>query len=180
MAGWSFALGAIIFLFFALFIYSKRTTLLRLLSIDAAAVAGEFESQMEQTAERILDRLEVQASRIEVLMAETDAKIAVLEQQLKAAEKLIAQTKTARPEAAKLPADWQVLETVPAPKKTVSDAPTPQPARAASTADREISSKDKRQVILLMADQGYNITEIAKATGVGKGEIMLLLQLNKR
>lgn len=39
---------------------------------------------------------------------------------------------------------------------------------------------DKRRLVLAMAEQGYNITEIAKVTGKGKGEIMLLLQLNKR
>jgi len=44
----------------------------------------------------------------------------------------------------------------------------------------ELFSHDKKQLIMAMADQGYSVTEIAKATGLGKGEIMLLLQLNKR
>jgi hypothetical protein len=30
-----------------------------------------------------------------------------------------------------------------------------------------------------MSAQGYNVTDIAKATGLGKGEVLLLLQLNK-
>lgn len=39
---------------------------------------------------------------------------------------------------------------------------------------------DKRSSIVEMADLGYDINEIAKTTGISKGEIILLLQLNKK
>ena len=42
------------------------------------------------------------------------------------------------------------------------------------------ANNDKRRIIITMADQGYNVTEIAKTTGMGKGEIMLFLQLNRK
>lgn len=45
---------------------------------------------------------------------------------------------------------------------------------------KELARNDKRNSIIAMADDGYDITEIAQATGISKGEIMLLLQLNKR
>lgn len=38
----------------------------------------------------------------------------------------------------------------------------------------------KHSLILAMAEQGYSPLEIAKATGAGKGEILLVLQLNKK
>lgn len=39
--------------------------------------------------------------------------------------------------------------------------------------------QEQRPVILTMAEQGYTLTEIAKATGLGKGEITLFLELHK-
>jgi DNA-directed RNA polymerase specialized sigma24 family protein len=54
------------------------------------------------------------------------------------------------------------------------------PAAPAETPAREAVSADRRKQVLAMAEQGYSVTEIAKATGSGKGEIMLLLQLNKK
>lgn len=46
--------------------------------------------------------------------------------------------------------------------------------------DKEPVNIEKHRLIIAMAEQGYSVTEMAKLTGVGKGEIMLLLQLNKK
>ncbi|MPN35775.1 hypothetical protein SDC9_183277 [bioreactor metagenome] len=46
--------------------------------------------------------------------------------------------------------------------------------------NRETIGEDKKRLISAMAEQGYNVTEIAKATGMGKGAIMLVLQLHKK
>ncbi|HWR39239.1 MAG TPA: hypothetical protein VN611_07040 [Patescibacteria group bacterium] len=39
---------------------------------------------------------------------------------------------------------------------------------------------DKKGLVIAMSEQGYDVTEIAKSTGVGQGEIQLLLQLHKK
>lgn len=44
----------------------------------------------------------------------------------------------------------------------------------------QLTNHHKHSLILTMAEQGYSPVEIAKATGAGKGEILLLLQLNKK
>ncbi|MDU2066537.1 MAG: hypothetical protein E6713_17100 [Sporomusaceae bacterium] len=41
------------------------------------------------------------------------------------------------------------------------------------------SIQQQRPVVLAMAQQGYTVTEISKVTGLGKGEILLFLELNK-
>jgi len=46
--------------------------------------------------------------------------------------------------------------------------------------DKELVNIEKHRLIIAMAEQGYSVTEMAKLAGVGKGEIMLLLQLNKK
>jgi len=46
--------------------------------------------------------------------------------------------------------------------------------------DKEPVNIEKHRLIIAMAEQGYSVTEMAKLAGVGKGEIMLLLQLNKK
>ena len=38
---------------------------------------------------------------------------------------------------------------------------------------------DKREQVITMHRQGYNVVQIAKATAMGKGEVMLLLELYK-
>ncbi|MGL5514946.1 MAG: hypothetical protein ACRDBM_17165, partial [Sporomusa sp.] len=46
--------------------------------------------------------------------------------------------------------------------------------------DEEPVNIEKHRLIIAMAEQGCGVTEMAKLTGVGKGEIILLLQLNKK
>jgi hypothetical protein len=51
--------------------------------------------------------------------------------------------------------------------------------RAGNSTGKEPINTEKYRHIITMSEQGYTVTEIAKVTGMGKGEIMLLLQLNK-
>ncbi len=45
---------------------------------------------------------------------------------------------------------------------------------------KDMARNDKRGSIIAMDELGYDVGEIAKTTGISKGEIMLLLQLNKK
>ena len=49
-----------------------------------------------------------------------------------------------------------------------------------TTAQSKPLVKDKRTMILDMAEQGWSVTDIAQKMGIGKGEVMLLLKLRKK
>ena len=113
------------------------------------------------------------------MLDEADAKINLLDARLSALDKALAEAPppTVPPPAANT-VDFYLPPEPPRPSIPPVPATTPAPAEESSV--REPLSADRRKLILTMADQGYSVTDIAKATGTGKGEIMLLLQLNKK
>ncbi len=168
----------VIVLFFVFFAVYKRDMLVRMFTLNAATPAGEFQQELEKTADEAIRRLETQIAHLEYLLDEADAKIAELDSRLQAAGRLpelptvAAAAPPAPPPAAAV--DVRLAPEVPPPAPKASAVPPEEaPARDAAGAER-------RKQVLAMAEQGYSVTEIAKATGSGKGEIMLLLQLNKK
>jgi hypothetical protein len=170
----------ILILFFVFFIIHKRDMLSKMFSLNASFPAGELQEQLERTADTVIRRLETQIAHLELLLDEADTKMAILDEKLNAADIVIRQNEELSlplqptPPAIdlRLPAEYPL---------------TPQQVIAEFTEDnvapKEVKdglNGDKRRIILAMAEQGYNVTEIAKSTGVGKGEIMLLLQLNRK
>lgn len=133
---------------------------------------NELKQQLEDTADTIIKRLENHISHLEYLLEEAEQKSSTLEDKLYLAEQLISKLERA---------SHQNSET------TYSEIDSS--IELDRTTNRQVNedliiptenTNDRRQLILAMDSQGYNATEIAKATGIGKGEIMLLLQLNKR
>lgn len=170
----------VIILFFVFFVVYKRDMIVRMFTLNAATTAGEFQQELERTADAAIRRLETQIAHLEYLLDEADARIAELDSRLAAAQ--------ARPVpeavAPAAPASRAMPEQPPAASIDVRLAPEQPPAAppapAEETPGRETSGAERRKLILTMAEQGYSVTEIAKTTGAGKGEIMLLLQLNKK
>ncbi len=170
----------VIVLFFVFFAFYKRDMLVRMFALNAATPAGEFQQELERTADAAIRRLETQIAHLEYLLDEADARIAALDARLQASSGLPA-AEPAPPSAS------QPVQQQPATGMSTVDvrlAPEQPPVVTApaqeEAAARETSNADRRKQILAMAEQGYSVTEIAKATGTGKGEIMLLLQLNKK
>lgn len=165
----------VVILFFVFFAVYKRDMLVRMFTLNAATPAGEFRQELEKTADAAIRRLETQIAHLELLLDEADARIAELDARLQATEGLA-------------PAGLPPAQPQPATSVDVRLAPEPPPAVVAAAAPpppeeppaRESPGADRRKQILAMAEQGYSVTEIAKSTGTGKGEIMLLLQLNKK
>lgn len=174
-------------LFLAFFAIYKRRMLVRLFTLNAAAPAGELTEQLEKTADAAISRLEKQLAHLELLIEEADVKIAELDRRLQ----LTAEMKT--PDIAEKsspsdtpPADFSsgVDFILPAenpflllpPEAESSEEEPPLSAKDG----KEALSADKRRLILSMAGQGYSVTDIAKATGFGRGEVLLVLQLNKK
>lgn len=168
----------VVILFFVFFVVYKRDMVMKMFSLNAAAPAGEFQQELEKTVDVAIGRLEQQIAHLELLLDEADAKIEQLDTKLQAAERLLASAPAiaAEPVPPPQPRTFDVRLAPEAPPP-VSAPPPPNPEE---TPTRETPNADRRRLIITMAEQGYSVTEIAKATGTGKGEIMLLLQLNKK
>ncbi|EAX48637.1 hypothetical protein TcarDRAFT_2109 [Thermosinus carboxydivorans Nor1] len=160
----------VVLLFFVFFVVTKKDMLQKLFSLNTAAPAQEFQQQLEQTADHIIRRLETQIAHLEYLLEEADAKMTALDQKIQAAA--------------------AVFEQLGISGTSLAEQATPNEQNIGIVQDTgnkpenipysQETGNDKRRLIFAMAEQGYNITEIAKATGIGKGEVMLILQLNKR
>lgn len=155
----------------------KRDMVSKMFSLHVDDQANLFQAQLEQTADKVVARLEEQIAHLEVLLEEADHKIALLEHKIQTADEVVNR-------AVQLPLS-EIKSWESGPKKE-EDQDTDELPDLDLAANNTLSPKpetinnDKKRLIMAMTDQGYSITEIAKATGLGKGEIMLLLQLNKR
>ncbi|SCM80433.1 conserved hypothetical protein [uncultured Sporomusa sp.] len=179
------SLVAVLLLVFLL-VY-KKEMIIKMFMLNVSAPANEFSQQLEQTADSIIRRLEDESAQLELLLEEAEAKIGILSQQVEYANKIIEQLMELenRPNSDNYRQESRT--------ESVSHVPEPTPAMELAPPaddiaellddnklDKEPVNIEKHRLIIAMADQGYTITEIAKATGVGKGEITLLLQLNKK
>jgi hypothetical protein len=182
----------ILLLFFVFYGIYKRERLQRLFSLNISTSTNEFQVQLEQTAEAVIKRLETQIAHLEYMLAEADTKIVALDKQIQDANTIMNQYSSmvtaelphlplvhTEPEIAVNSLNTNGNLMVPALQEEQleffnQDLPTKE------VVTKEVLNNDKHRVILDMAEQGNNITEIARATGIGKGEIMLLLQLNKK
>ncbi|SDD45443.1 DUF6115 domain-containing protein [Sporomusa acidovorans] len=183
------ALALIVFL-----IIYKKEMIVKMFTLNMSSSANEFTQQLEQTADVIIKRLEDEAGQLEFLLEEAESKIGMLSQQVEHANKIIKHLTELENQRIEQQydshSDTAVIDNISV--KNVSDDVYPDPTQTdnelsthSDNNDNKFSSQEpinmeKHQLILAMADQGYNVTEIAKAVGMGKGEVMLLLQLNKK
>lgn len=182
-------LTIVLILFAGFFIVYKRKLLLRVLSVDMTAPANELQQQLEQTGDTIIAQLESKIAHLEYLLEAADEKIAELEKQLINAQE-IAQTHPVKASLPPMPIPSQIVKAYTGQEYGAQSEETSSVSKLEDDGKNQVNetrssvkqnvSDDKRRLILAMADQGYNVTEISKATGIGKGAIMLLLQLNKK
>jgi len=166
-------LTVLILFFVVFFIIYKRGMLIRMFSLKVEDHALQFQNQLQETATAVVDRLETQITHLEYLLEESDKRIEILNRQIQTIEGLMQnpalQLSNVAPEKV-CPAKLQNKE---------QNFAEPLAEKEASE-NNDLEDKKRRQLVLSLAEQGYTITEIAKATSIGKGEIMLLLQLNKK
>jgi hypothetical protein len=169
--------AVLIFLCLLFFIIYKRDVLMRIFTIDASLPANELQEQLERTADSVVQRLEDKIAHLEYLLDEADAKIELLEKYIEAAPK---EAKGGLQNVVQA-APVQIMTAYQAnnnlPKEPESSSMPDVTAHSRESA--MVNHSDKKSVVLAMAEQGYNVTEIAKVLNLGKGEVMLLLQLNK-
>lgn len=169
-------IALIFFIFLAVY---KKDMLIKMFSLNATLPANQFQQQLEHTANLVIKRLEDQISHLEYLLQESDEKIAVLDERLQYTEMLMKQIEASGNDISSVLQQKKeiIIDSVEADSRSVGKN---QFVTEVKPQEKEMFNSDKHRLILAMADQGYNVTEIAKATGVGKGEVMLLLQLNKK
>lgn len=180
-------IAALLFLVF--FIFYKRDLLLRLFSINVQKPANEFQERLEQTADDVIQRLEEKIVYLHSLLQEADRKILILESHLREDElkedAALPETELSVMPIKKVAALYQQQSKIPQPQEIENESveeklPLNREENGHTGKEQPSTHQDKHRVVLAMAEQGYDITEIAKAVGMGKGEIMLVLQLNKK
>jgi len=160
------------FMLLVVFIFYKRDMIKKFFSIDITSPTNQFQAQLEQIADTVIKRLEEQITHLEYLLEEANEKIVNLDNKIQIANEILNKENNNQQES---------LHTL------IRSTVTPNTGLVANETTvmnsgkyKEMGRTNKRSSIIEMADLGYDITEIAKATGISKGEIMLLLQLNKK
>ena len=153
-------------------IFYKRGKLKQILSIEVISPANRFQQQLQQTADIVIKRLEEQIIQLEYLLEEANEKITSLDHKIQIANKIL-NKKTENTKKILVPL-------INSDTTTNIGVVINEIATISIDNYKDMDRNDKRSSIMQMADLGYDITEIAKNTGISKGEIMLLLQLNKK
>jgi hypothetical protein len=154
--------------------------LVKVFSLNVASSANQFQEQIENTADIVIQRLEERICHLESVLEAADAKIMSLDKKIMIAEEVLKK---------------EIKDIIPFENiANVSDAKREENLRIPTKSNdvavknntigidnyKEIARNNKRNSVLALADQGYSSVEIAKTTGISKSEIILLLQLNKR
>ncbi len=158
-----FIVTVLIILFIIFFIFYKRDMLIRLFSLRIEDPTLQLQNQLQETANAVVDRLETQITHLEYLLEEADKRIDILNRQIQNIDLSLSGSN-----------EMNNKNTLT--KETLLDTKNTENLEKPDL----VEEKNRRLMVLGLADQGYTITEIAKATAIGKGEIMLLLQLNKK
>ncbi|QJW48389.1 hypothetical protein HA075_23470 [bacterium BFN5] len=180
---------ALIAIFIIIYFISKREAIQRLFANRISSSTRELQHELENTADSVIKKMEDHISQLEYLISEADEKIHSLDKKLKTANQLIRDLhdvdkptllefeKTENlandylEKREEKPLSFDDYVTLDESSNRINDS---------KTMNRELISEDKKRLVAAMAEQGYNVTEIAKATGMGKGAIMLVLQLHKK
>ncbi|MEG6585911.1 DUF6115 domain-containing protein [Dendrosporobacter sp. 1207_IL3150] len=182
---------ALLIILAILIIITKRKALFEIFSTNISNSTKELQTELENTADSIIRKMENHITHLEYLLSEAEEKIAVLDKKLELANELINASEATNKNTLKHIDTTQEIYTTDTVRTIESldyDSTNidQQPEYISSSPNstrkvvKEIISDDKKRLILAMYEQGYNATEIAKATMIGKGEIMLVLQLNKK
>ncbi|MFA6850018.1 MAG: hypothetical protein WCS30_06665 [Selenomonadaceae bacterium] len=146
-----------------------------------ASVAA-LQSELENAGDAIIKRIGTQVDRLEDLVAQADEKIAVLDAKLQACESVkinavqavtSEMTETAKKEE-KVAFKGEFAETLAAAER----ASERQSIKECHVVGKKIPSSSSIQVACLLED-GYSIEEVSRKTGMGKGAIELICEMNR-
>ena len=162
---------------------------------------AEMQEQIEITASAAVERLDEKIAEIEVLLAELDRRSRLVAQQIELEQQLYGQIQKQQLQLQKLvqqevadlhqkqiaiQQNMEVYQNLSASFNTNVKADTiPQQPSVLETpiihqSNRTGKVLNKRAWVMELADQGIEIPDIAKQTGMGKGEVSLILKLKKK
>jgi hypothetical protein len=175
----------LIIIFLVIFIFYKREMLLKVFSLNIASSANQFQEQLEEAADVVIQRLEERISYLEDILETADAKIMSLNEKIRIANKFLKQEAKDIAEVSiqSIPnsAEFKSEEiTVIDEKLDYMTIPLKESNTLGIDNNKALARNSKRDSVLALSNQGHNSTEIAKITGISKSEIILLLQLNKK
>jgi len=186
-------------------LFYKRDLFIKMFSIHLTSQTSRFQQQLEETGDLVVKRLEEQIVHLEYLLEEAGEKIISLEQKIQAADKVLGKEhdgnklihlesllEKANEKMTSLDQKIQLANNILNKEHDINIAIERNAMEANPIENvkkeftelpidlyRDMPRKDKGNLIIEMTGLGYDINEIAQATGISKGEIMLLLQLNK-
>lgn len=149
--------------FFSCVAIYNRHIIIKRFKVDVESLTEQFRYEIEKSTNESVKKMEHQLSQLEYMLEEADVKMLALEQKLADAE-----AKLAEPVQVEVVDNNQVITTTVMPK--------PEPVVSLNIL---LDTLDRRQQVMILYNQGYSVIEIAKAISIGKGEVMLLLELNK-
>lgn len=179
----------------------RRLKLMQRLQSNLRIPVAEMQEQIEITASSAVERLDEKIAEIEVLLAELDRRSRLVAQQIELEQQLHGQIQKQQMQLQKLIqqevadlnqkqiAIQQSIETCQNLSTSTSmtgksDTNTQQPLAIETPISQPSSrigkSVNKRAWVLELAEQGVEIADIAKQTGMGKGEVSLILKLKKK
>jgi hypothetical protein len=179
-----------------LFFYFKQDMLKKLFANQLSYPTSELQDQLELTADIVIKNLESHITHLEDLLDQADERIELLDRKIQQTQQVLpeklkvvdlapttvltgtSQDKQRNPgTSAMLPYGVTQYQ-----QQAISrfiendrDQAIERMSNVPETTGQPISQQ--RHVIIAMFKQGYKATEIAKATGLGQGEILLFCQL---
>lgn len=183
----AFVIMGLMTVFLVLLFLTKKNEIARFFFKSFENSSLQLQNQFEEITDQILQRLEYKIEQLEAALEEADHKI----------KKLEALTNPEQHTTPQNVSNSLVQENIQAGKTQINfvsmgqginyykknsvkinskelEATVPEPSSSLSN-----KSLNKREMIQNMASKGYSETEIARTTGIGLGEIQLVLQLNK-
>jgi hypothetical protein len=183
-----------------LFVYSKQDMLKKLFTNQMFQPASELQSQLEMTADKVILNLESHITHLEDLLAQADERIEILDSKLPQLERkqfLKLESHITHLEELLEQADERIE--ILGGKSPQLERPVSMPTNQSvhlpygitqynrnksnwlvETENNNENTNQQHSIIMAMFKQGYTAMEIAKATGMGQGEIRLFLQLHNK
>ena len=182
-----------------LFFYFKQDMVKTLFNNQLSYPTSELQDQLALTADQVIKNLESHITHLEDLLDEADERIDLLDHKIKQAKQILpgsldinnlTESQLNSPHIQKITLDAQVgqlygvmqyqQQSTNRLAVAAIDTDSDNAGQAAAQDSFSPSFSQQRSVIIAMFKQGYTPTDIAKATGFGKGEILLFLQLHNK
>lgn len=180
----AFVIMGLIIVFFVMLFLTKKNDIARFFFKSFEESSFQLQNQFEEITDQILQRLEYKIEQLEAALQEADDKIKKLEAFTGDERKEVSNNASIQEniQAGKTQINFVSMgQGISQYQKNNAKNLTKKLEAPIIESSSFLSDKtdNKREMVQTMINQGYSETEIARATGLGLGEVQLVLQLNK-